>query len=399
MNIVLVQLNDKVVYEGYKRNVTKRTPLGLAYVAASLLKVGHYVEIVDGALDDLCPTDIINTVISKDPQMVGITCTTPLFPQLVEIVKAIKIIAPDIFVVIGGPHVSALPKSSLVKSGADSVCIGEFEHCDLDSIPFPARHLLRTKEYLDYSRGVLEPQTSVITSRGCIGKCGFCNAAKSGVRFRSIDNVMEELKYIRRFGIKNLVFYDDSITTNKKRIIDLCKAMVNRELDFHYQIQARLDQIDDEVMEWLVKSGCTQMGVGIESGNPEILKSIGKSQTIPFMLDKCKIIKKYPVSLRCSYIMGWIEETDKQILDTIQLAKIIDSDENAFSIATPYPGTRMWDVALKRNLVSENMDFSKFIYYHKVGCNLSKVSDDRLLELHELAYKEVGNREYCLANG
>jgi anaerobic magnesium-protoporphyrin IX monomethyl ester cyclase len=399
MEIILLQLNDKLVYEGYNRNLTRRTPLGLAYVAASLLRAGHQVEIIDGSLDDLTSVEIINAAISKDPQMIGVSCTTPLFPQLVEVVRAIKIIAPDIYVVIGGPHVSALPKASLAKSGADSVCIGEGERpiMDLDNVPFPARNLLRVKEYVDYARGVLKPQTSVITSRGCVGRCGFCNAAGSPIRFRSIGNLMAELEEIQdKYGIKNLVFYDDSLTTNKYRIIEMCSEMINRRLDFSYQIQARLDQIDDEVMEWLVKSGCEQIGPGIESGNLEILKSIGKLQTPEFMIEKCEIIKKYPVKMRCSYIMGWIDETEEQVLDTIELAKRIDSDENAFSIATPYPGTRMWDVALQRGLVSEDMDFSNFLYYHKIGCNLSQISDKRLLELHESAYMEVGNRSYAL---
>lgn len=390
MKVVLVQLNDKVVYEGYKRNLTKRTPLGLAYVAASLLKAKHDVEIVDGALDDMSPADIVYAVIMKDPQMVGITCTTPLFPQMIRVIQALKVVAPDIYVVIGGPHVSALPEISLAKTGADSVYIGQER--DLEIIP--ARQLLRVNEYVDYARGVLEPQTSVITSRGCVGRCGFCNAAGSHLRFRSIDNVVMELDEIDKFGIRNLVFYDDSLTTNKSRIIELCKEMM--DFNFHYQIQARLDQIDDEVMNWLVKSGCTQIGPGIESGNIDILKSIGKSQTPEFMLEKCKIIKKYPVKMRCSYIMGWIDETEDQVLDTLRLAQDIDADENAFSIATPYPGTRMWDVAMQRGLVSEDMDFSQFLYYHKVGCNLSQIPDERLLELHELAYKNVGNRSYAL---
>ena len=398
MKIVLVQLNDKAVYVGYKRNQTRRTPLGLAYVAASLLKSGHDVQIIDGSLDDLTPIDIIKEVIAKDPQLLGVTCTTPLFPQLVEVVKAVKTIAPDIYVIIGGPHVSALPEASLDNSGADSVCINECEKIsNLDLIPFPARNLLRVKEYVDYARGVLEPQTSVITSRGCVGRCGFCNAANSRLRCRSLENVMQELEEIYFvYGIKNLVFFDDSLTTNKYRIIELCRGMIERRLYFSYQIQARLDQIDDEVMDWLVKSGCVQIGPGIESGNIDVLKSIGKNQTPEFMLEKCRIIKKYPVKMRCSYIMGWIDETEEQVFDTINLAKEIDSDENAFSIATPYPGTRMWNVALQRGMVSKDMDFSQFLYYHKIGCNLSLIPDERLLELHELAYKEVGNRNYCL---
>jgi len=270
---------------------------------------------------------------------------------------------------------------------------------DLNSIPFPARQILPLNRYVDYARGVLSPQTSFITSRGCVGRCGFCSAGETFVRFRSIDNVLEELEEIyTRYHIKNLVFYDDSFTVKKERVINICKGMIERKLHFSYQVQLRLDQVDEEVMDWLVRSGCEYVGPGIESGNAEILRSIGKSPkaTPEFMFEKCKIIKNYPVILRCSYIMGWIDETEEQIWDTIELAKRINAHENAFSIATPYPGTRMWEVALKRGLVSNGMDFSKFLYYHKVGCNLSRVSDERLLELHELAYKEVGNPTYRL---
>ena len=221
------------------------------------------------------------------------------------------------------------------------------------------------------------------------------------MRFRSVENVLAELDDLyHRYEIRNLVFYDDSFTTNKARVIGICKEMIRRGLRFRYQVQLRLDQVDDEVMQWLVESGCDQAGPGIESGNAEILRSINKSRwaTPEFFLEKCAIVKKYPVRLRCSYIMGWIDETEEQVWDTIRLAKQIDADENAFSIATPYPGTRMWEVAEQRGLVNDAMDFTQLLYYHRVGCNLSKIPTDRLLELHELAYREVGNRTYRLSD-
>ena len=395
--VILIQLNDKLVYAGYAHTGTKRTPLGLAYVASSMIKEGYDVEIVDASLDDLEVEQIVDIVVSKNPDLVGVTCTTPLFPQLVKVVQGIK--KHHIKVFIGGAHVTALPKSSLEKSGADWVSVGDYEKVyHLDEIPYPARHLLRMNEYVDYARGVLTPQTSIITSRGCIGNCGFCNAAGTRVRLRSVENVLGELEEIYAYGIRNLVFYDDSFTTIKKRIMDICGGMIDRGLNFKYQVQMRLDQVDDDIMDIMVRSGCNHIGVGVESGNKEILEDIRKSPKVDigFIEVKCNLIKKYPVKLRCSYIMGWIDETEEQVWDTIELAKKIDSDENAFSIATPYPGTRMWNIALDRGLVSEDMDFSNFIYYHKVGCNLSQVSDKRLMELHELAYKEVGNREYAL---
>jgi len=398
MKIVLVQLNDREVYAAYKRNVTKRTPLGLAYVAAARLSEGHEVEIVDAALDDLDVQQTIDAILSKNPHMIGVTCTTPLFPQLCTVIQGVKTIRPDIYAEIGGVHVSALPAISLKKSGANSICIGDGENInDLDKIPYPARHILRMNEYVDYARGVLTPQTSIITSRGCVGKCGFCNAGDTIVRFRSVENVMGELEEIyHKYGIRNLVFYDDSFTTKKSRVIEICNEMIKRGLNFTYQVQLRLDQLDDDVMDALVRSGCDQVGPGIESGNSEILKSIGKRITPELILEKCKLVSKYPVKNRCSYIMGWIDETEEQIWDTIHLAQEINAHENAFSIATPYPGSRMWREALAKGLVQEDMDFSRFFYYHKIGCNMSKVPNDRLMELHELAYKQVGNRAYKL---
>lgn len=139
---------------------------------------------------------------------------------------------------------------------------------DLDTLPLPARHILQVKEYVDYARGVLAPQSSVITSRGCVGRCGFCSAGETFVRFRCVENVLAELDDLyHRHEIRNLVFYDDSFTTKKARVIGICKEMIRRCLRFRYQVQLRLDQVDDEVMKWLVESGCDQAGPGIESGN------------------------------------------------------------------------------------------------------------------------------------
>jgi len=134
LKVILIQLNDKSVYAGYKRNLTKRTPLGLAYIAASLISAGHSVEIVDAALDDLNVNQIIKITLDRNPHLVGITATTPLFPQLVEVIKGVKNENENIYFVIGGPHSSSLPEISLASSDADCVCIGEGERSIVELI-------------------------------------------------------------------------------------------------------------------------------------------------------------------------------------------------------------------------------------------------------------------------
>ncbi|NLX94674.1 MAG: hypothetical protein GXY83_00720 [Rhodopirellula sp.] len=125
--VVLVQPNDSLVYSGYKRSLTKRTPLGLAYVAGALLAAGHEVSIVDASLDDLSKDDVVDAVLRASPHVVGLTATTPLFPQVADLVRTLKEQSPDLFCVLGGPHVSSLPEASLRQSQADAVCLGDGE--------------------------------------------------------------------------------------------------------------------------------------------------------------------------------------------------------------------------------------------------------------------------------
>jgi anaerobic magnesium-protoporphyrin IX monomethyl ester cyclase len=125
--VVLVQPNDAVVYSGYQRSLTKRIPLGLAYLAGSLLAVGHQVAIVDASLDDMTQDDIVDAVLNAAPHVAGFTCTTPLFPQVADVVNALKQEKPDLLCVLGGPHVSSLPEASLARCRADIVCIGDGE--------------------------------------------------------------------------------------------------------------------------------------------------------------------------------------------------------------------------------------------------------------------------------
>jgi radical SAM superfamily enzyme YgiQ (UPF0313 family) len=112
------------------------------------------------------------------------------------------------------------------------------------------------------------------------------------------------------------------------------------------------------------------------------------------MREKIALLKKYDWSIRCSYVFGMTGETEADILETIEFAKELDATENAFSILTPYPDSPLWHVAKKMGKVDEYMDFDRFLYYHTVGCNLSEVPTERLMELHELAYETVKSRSY-----
>jgi radical SAM superfamily enzyme YgiQ (UPF0313 family) len=145
-------------------------------------------------------------------------------------------------------------------------------------------------------------------------------------------------------------------------------------------------------------SGVRYVGPGIESGNETIMKAIGKGpkENKKHMREKIRLLQKYDWRIRNSYVMGMPGETEEQILETLDFAKELGADENAFSILVPYPDSPLWYLAKQTGKVSDDMDFSKFLYYHAIGCNLSAVSTERLLELHEFAYEYVGNPAYKL---
>lgn len=445
--ISLIYPADGLCYK-FARNRTRRIPLGLAYIAAALEHAGHDIKVTDGALHDLNVEDTVTQVLRNDPQFVGIGCTTPLYHQAVAMIDLIKKLSPKTIVLFGGPHVSALPEPTLNSSKADFVCIGEGEESvvaivdhvlkgntdysdipgiayrtdtgighnmeyrlrlhqsktntikaiDLNKTPIPARHLFEQDQYLDYARDIKEPQSGTMFSRGCPGKCAFCGAADTLVRWRNTDNIIQELKMIQDMGIKNVFILDDTYTNNKKRIMEISKRIIEAEITLHMSVQLRLDQLDKEVCDMMYASGIRYVGPGIESGNEEIMKQIGKGprENKEHMREKIRLLQQYNWKIRCSYVFGMPGETEEQVMETIEFAKELQADENAFSILVPYPDSPLWATAKERGLVNDYMDFSKFLYYHEIGANMSAIPTQRLLELHEWAYEYVGNPAYQL---
>jgi anaerobic magnesium-protoporphyrin IX monomethyl ester cyclase len=444
--VSLIYPSDGLCYK-FARNRTRRIPLGLAYIAAALEKAGHEVKVVDGALHDLSVEETVGRAMERQPEFVGIGCTTPLYHQAVAMIDLIKKTSPGTVVIFGGPHVSALPEPTLNSSKADVVCIGEAEESvvaviehiqnnkeltdipgiayrtdtgighnqeyrlrlhqskvntvkaiDLNICPIPARHLFEWDQYMDYARDLYEPQTGTMFSRGCPGKCAFCGAADTLVRWRNTDNIIEELKMIQDMGIKNVFIMDDTYTNNKKRIMEISKRIIETGIKLHLSVQLRLDQLDKEVCDMMYASGIRYVGPGIESGNERIIKAIGKGprESKEYMREKIHLLQQYDWRIRCSYVFGMVDETEEEIMETIEFAKELKADENAFSILVPYPDSPLWAIAKAKGQVDDYMDFSKFLYYHEVGCNLSAVSTQRLLELHEFAYEYVGNPAYAL---
>ena len=400
--IVLVNPNLASVYSEYKHSPSQ-FPIGLAYVASSLEYLAEDVMIIDGAAENLSPEAIAKRI----PQYcdwVGITVTTPLYKECVRIAKAIKE-RIDVKIVVGGNHITAL-YNEIDEPCFDCLVAGEIEgmlpemlredfsrriyNCptptNMDIIDWPARDLF---SYYADPRLNSEKTTSIITSRGCVGKCKYCVAGnKKNIRLRSIENIAGELKNIKWSGFKYLNIEDDNFIINKKRTIEICEVI--KQLDFKYAAMAIAKFVDKDVVKALADSGCQWLCYGIESGCDDILKDMGRLSTNDEVRNAVQLTKDAGIKVRGTYMLGWVGETESQMYQTLDFIREIKADENAVSIVTPYPGTALWD----RFVSGRSVDFDRFCYYNKVGFNLSTVPDKRLLEIEQEAFQIIN--EYQL---
>ena len=405
MKIILVfppfgleDLTGKTKSMKYVMNVIP--PLGLAYVASYLEKNGFDVKIVDCSLGK-SHEEMMNILRKEKPDVVGITSTTPVYESALKVAENVKREIQETVVVIGGSHVTALPEEVMKTGFFDFGVLGEgeltmLELCKeleknngkdvkkikglvyrkgkvvhftgkrefvkkLDELPFPAWHLLpKLSEYsptpASYKR---LPQGIIMTTRGCPFQCRFCDNAVFGCSYRerSSDNVLEEIDLlVEKFGMKDLKFFDDTLTVNKKRLYEICNGIRERGYDFEWCCLTRVDNVSEEMFRKMKDSGCWQVLFGIESGDPKVLKNMRKDITIEQASRAVKLAKSADLVTRCDFLFGTPGETLESMKRTLEFAKKLNPDFAHFNKFTPYPGSEFYRMLVKQG---HEFDFSK----------------------------------------
>jgi len=411
-------------------------PLGLGYLASYALKYHPEYEIsfYDAELLRKSFQDIKEEVMRLKPDVVACNMTTPSYEHAVKTMDAVKEVGSSIATIVGGPHPSAFSYEVLLEDSIDACVSGEGEGPflkfletidkggdfnsipglshkfngrpyisqnrgyieDLDTIPFPARHLMPIHLYsppvtkrVSTGRG-----SNMITSRGCPYECTYCETKviwDRKVRYRSAQNVVDEMEELYvKYKVKEINFHDDILPLRKDRILELCEEIQRRKLDMKWICMNRVNSCWPDVMEAMYKAGCRKIMFGLESGNNEILKSIRKKATIEQAVEAVDICRKANLQVMGSFMIGNIGETEETIRQTIDFAKRLDLDTVAFFVAIPYPGTDMYKIAIEKGYLSPDTDWKK---YTCVGTNppplaLPGLSQDRLRELQAQAIRE-----------
>jgi radical SAM superfamily enzyme YgiQ (UPF0313 family) len=230
---------------------------------------------------------------------------------------------------------------------------------DLDSIPFPAHHLMPL-ESLKRDGKILFP---LISSRGCVFWCDFCSTVRMfgrGYRWRSPKNVVDEMQLIHdKYGVKQVTFYDDAFTVDRNRVIQICDELHARKLDMMWDCGTRVDMVDRELLTTMRSAGCFAVWLGVESGSEAILGAMNKSIKLDQTRKAYKTAHEVGLMTIANVVLGFPGETAKTAKETIRFVKELNPDDVGFYVATPYPGTPMYE-EVKKNGWLRVTDFDKY---------------------------------------
>lgn len=365
-----------------RRRVYSLPSLGIAHIAAVLM-ARHEVMVLDYAVHGFSERRFARAVRSYQPDCVGFGCTSPMFAYAVGLARIVREAAPRAKIVFGGPHVTALPDASVAHGEIDCVVMGEGEYAlaelcdvldgggspagvagiawkddgavrvnetrapiaDLDALPFPAWGLLDMPRY--YSR--FRPSASMITARGCPFACTFCASRLvhgTRVRRRSVEHVMEEIELLaNRHGVRYLYFFDDTFTLDRDHTLALCERLASMRARLSYWCYTRSDCMDPELARALRRSGCESIGIGFESGSPEVLMAMNKRCTIEEGRAAAEAVRAAGIFLEGFFVANHPGETMADFGKTASFIRSLDLSFYDINFAVAYPGTALADRA------------------------------------------------------
>lgn len=380
-------------------------PLGLAYIAAVLEREGIGFDLLDANGLGMTGEEILAVVREKKPAAVGATVMTSMLAAARRLSDGVKSLSRPPLLIFGGPHPTIAPEEALDRGGADICVRGEGEETivdlvarlgqgppgwravagisfkengkavhtpdrplirDLDTIPFPARHLLPLDRYQTIHTGRTRFAT-LMTSRGCPGKCMFCfRPFGRNLRYRSLDNVMAEVReLVERFGVEEISILDDAFTLDRARVAEFCDRVLASGLRFAWRLGngTRVDLIDDEMLRLMKRSGCYEVAFGIESGDDEVLRKIGKEITTAQVERAFAAAKRAGMETIGFFMIGHPFDTVETMRKTIDFAIRLDPTYAQFTMSTPLPGTALWTWVKRhgRSLIGDDVTKLNFL--------------------------------------
>jgi len=407
-------------------------PVKLGYSVRLLRQHGHHVTLMDTETGAYTQEDIETAISLMQPDVVVVHGITTAVPSMRQTANYVRNVVPNALVVASGQHATARPQDFLY-DGSPFHCAPQFEYEevisdlveawsmrslkavqglvlfddngelhrtpsrplreDLDTLPFPAHELFMRSEYQVFHPTDVTKKRRwgfAMTSRGCPYPCLYCsptlrNSYGRKMRFRSAENVVEEMKYLSRLGVTALHFKDDIFTINRERTLELCEAIQRAELDMSWTVQTRADCVDNEILSAMKAAGCCTVSYGIESGSPRILEVLRKKETVEESILAAEATRRAGLFMVNFYLLANPTETMRDMEMTLELAKRLDPDLLQVGFFTPYPGSPYYDEVFGHH---DDLPPGSFSHYNKI-INLSEVPTDELMTFQKRFYREI----------
>ncbi len=343
-------------------------------------------DYLDALNDDgnLVWKEFFDLLLELKPDIVGINVLTVKYKSALKICEMSHNFGCK--VIVGGPHLNVYPDSF---PDYVTVYTGEFEsfglneRYNLDDLPMTNFDMLLD----EYSS---EGLAHIISSRGCPFKCRFCASSTiwgRKVTNKSVDRMIDEMTLIyEKFKPEHFTFWDETFTLNKKRILEFCTKYT---LPVKWRCDTRADVISDELLVMMKGAGCDQMSLGVESGSQRILDYIGKNEKLEGFISASKLLKKYDFKWKAYCIIGFPEETEDEIFETIKFIKSLEPFRITLSYFTPYLGTSLYDECLENDLIGVDFDPTNFAHQSSYNFFSLTMSRERYDEIKKIVSKEI----------
>jgi radical SAM superfamily enzyme YgiQ (UPF0313 family) len=383
---------------GYFFDFMKYPPLGLLAIA-SKVDQRHSLEILDAAIKDMTLEEIVDYIIEKKPDLIGISIVTRRLYGMHYVAKQIKRLLPQAKIVAGGPHVNYFPRETVGLGVVDYALAGFCEDTFpqlveaidrgekqdeikqvhglhyivngtvvsntpnekpmiLDDVPFPNRNLINLYDY--YTAADKEPMTTMYSSRGCPNRCIYCDVQEKKWHYRSAKSVVDEFEDIAKKGIKLIHIFDDTFNINRQRVIDICNEIINRGLKIRWTTRGRVFPFDEEMAQLFKKSGGLRWYVGVETMDPEIMKYIQKGVTIPQIENFFKICHKYKIETMAYLMIGFPIETEEYKKNLYKKVMALKPTYAFFNVLCPLPKTKYYRSLLESGDLKKDF-WSEFV--------------------------------------
>ncbi|HHL39091.1 MAG TPA: radical SAM protein [Deltaproteobacteria bacterium] len=410
-----------------KESITSIWPVTELMVMGAILKrAGVEVELVDANVLGWVHDRVVEEIERLSPQMVVVLSITPLFYDDIRLAGMMKRAVPGLVTVFYGIHATVFPEEAgrdeidVIVRGEPELTVEELCRVFMEKGRLDAETLASVKgvSYADGDGGVrhnpdrpliedldilpppdldlMDPSRYTMpasdesfmviqTSRGCPFRCIFCTSGSyygKRWRSRSAESVFREIKLCHdRYGIRNFNLMSDLFTCNKKRVMELCRMIIDGGLDIRWTCNSRVDTVDEEMLAMMKRSGCWLMSFGIESGDPGMLEKMKKGTTVEDAERAVALAKKVGIGQHCYFIIGLPGETHESARRTIEFAVRLDPTYVKFYEGTPLPGSEFFDLAVREGW----MNWDDFV----TGKKLMYEGKTNMVDYPDLSHEEI----------